>query len=79
MGDLLLSPDLEARIESLARRSRRSAAEVVADALVNGHSLDWQEDFLRRVGEGIEAADAGRFASEEELSRVRGKYGSRHS
>lgn len=69
-----ISESLKARVDAIARRSRLSPSEVVADALENGYSLEWQEQYLDRVEAGLAAADAGRFASEEQIRRVRDKY-----
>ncbi|RDE09775.1 ribbon-helix-helix protein, CopG family [Pelagibacterium lacus] len=69
-----ISENLKARVDAIARRSRLSASEVIADALENGYSLEWQEQYLDRVEAGLAAADAGSFASEEEIERVRNKY-----
>ena len=66
--------DLKARIDAIAARSSLSAAEVVADALENGHSIEWQEKFLDGVAQGIDAADRGEFASPAELARIVNKY-----
>jgi predicted transcriptional regulator len=66
--------DLKARIDAIAARSRLSAAEVVADALENGHSIEWQERFLDKVAQGIDAADRDEFASPAELARIVNKY-----
>lgn len=65
---------LKARIDSIAARSSLSVAEVIADALENGHSLEWQERFLDKVAEGVAAADRGEFATEEDLARIVNKY-----
>ena len=69
-----ITPELQARIDSIAARSNLSASEVIADALENGHSLEWQERFLDKVTAGIEAAERGEFASEADIERVRNKY-----
>ncbi|WP_375452697.1 CopG family ribbon-helix-helix protein [uncultured Devosia sp.] len=66
--------DLKARIDVIAARSSLSAAEVVADALENGHSIEWQERFLDKIAQGIDAADKGEFASPADLARVVNKY-----
>ncbi|WP_244487556.1 MULTISPECIES: transcriptional regulator [unclassified Aureimonas] len=65
---------LKARVDAIAARSSLSAAEIVADALEHGHSLEWQERFLDKVAEGIAAADRGDFASPSEVERVLHKY-----
>lgn len=66
--------DLKARIDAIAARSSLSAAEVVADALENGHSIEWQERFLDKVAQGMDAADRDEFASPAELARIVNKY-----
>jgi predicted transcriptional regulator len=66
--------ELKARIDAIAARSSLSAAEVVADALENGHSIEWQERFLDKVAQGIDAADRNEFASPADLARVVNKY-----
>ena len=72
--ELKIAPELRVRVDAVAARSSRTPAEIVADALENGHSLAWQERFVDRIAAGIEAADAGRFASSAELARVLAKY-----
>ncbi len=69
-----IAPALQARIDAIAARSRRSPADIVADALEHGHSLAWQEQFLDKVTAGIAEADAGLFASPADVSRVLNKY-----
>ncbi len=65
-------PGLLRRIEALMARTQMSRDEIVNEAL-RGY-LDWQEDFVRRVQDGIEAADRGDFASRDEVDRVFNKY-----
>jgi predicted transcriptional regulator len=72
--DLEITPELRARIDAIAARSSMSVSEVIADALENGHSLEWQERFLDKVAAGIAAADGGEFASDAEVERVLNKY-----
>jgi predicted transcriptional regulator len=72
--DLEITPELRARIDAIAARSSLSVSEVIADALENGHSLEWQERFLDKVAEGIAAADQGEFATPAEIERVLNKY-----
>lgn len=66
--------DLKARVDAIAARSSLSAAEIIADALQNGHSLEWQERFLDKVATGIAAADRDEFASADDIARVVNKY-----
>jgi len=72
--ELEITPELQARIDAIAARSGLSTSEVVADALENGHSLEWQERFLDKVAAGIAAADRGEFASPADIERVVNKY-----
>ena len=68
-------PDnLKARVDAIAARSNLSPSEVIADALENGHSLEWQEQFLDKVAQGIDAADRGDFATSDEVARTMNKY-----
>lgn len=69
-----LSPELRARVEAIAARSSLTPAEVVADALENGHSLDWQERFMDKIAAGLADADRGDFATQADLDAVRKKY-----
>lgn len=71
---LEISEDLKARVDAIAARSSLSPSEVIADALQNGHSLDWQERFLDKVATGLAEADRGEFASDADLDRIVGKY-----
>ena len=71
---LEIPDDLHARVDAIARRSGLSSSQVVADALANGYSLDWQEQFLDRVAAGVDAADRGDFAADDEIARVLNKY-----
>lgn len=66
--------DLKARVDAIAARSSLSAAEIIADALQNGHSLEWQERFLDKVATGIAAADRDEFASADDIAHVVNKY-----
>ena len=69
-----ITPELQARVNAIAARSSRSPAEVIADALEHGHSLDWQERFVDAVAAGRADIAAGRVASAADLERVRNKY-----
>lgn len=66
--------ELKARVDAIAARSSFSPAEIIADALQNGHSLEWQERFLDKVAAGTAAADRGEFATGDEVDRVVNKY-----
>ncbi|WP_312796625.1 transcriptional regulator [Tianweitania sp.] len=72
--DFTLPSSLRTRIETIAAKSGQSPAAVIADALENGHSLDWQEQFVDHVLAGIADADRGNFASAEDIDRVLNRY-----
>lgn len=72
--DLKLPDHLRARVESIAARSNLSTTDVLTDALENGRSLAWQEALLETVAKRAAAADAGDFASGEDVARVMNKY-----
>jgi predicted transcriptional regulator len=69
---VVADPELLRRAEALAARIQMSREEIINDAL-RGY-LDWQEEFLSRIQQGMEAADRGDFATEEEVERVLNKY-----
>jgi predicted transcriptional regulator len=69
-----LSPDLSARVDALAKRRGTSRAEIIRDALELGRSLDWQEEWLRRVEAGIAAAEKGDFVDDAEIFALLSKY-----
>lgn len=69
-----ITPESKQRIGSIAARSGQTAADIITDALENGHSLDWQERFLERVAKGVAVADNGEFATAAEIERVQNKY-----
>ncbi len=68
-------PDrLRDRVADIAARSNLSVSEVIAEALENGRSLEWQERFLAKVAMGLADAEAGNFASQGEVDAVLEKY-----
>ncbi|MCI5077177.1 ribbon-helix-helix protein, CopG family [Oricola sp.] len=69
-----ISPELSARIDELARRFGVDRAEIVREALEDGHSLIWQAEWRRRIEEGLDAANAGDFADAAEVDAVIAKY-----
>ncbi len=72
--DSAISEHLRPRLQALTERMNLSASDLVADALENGRSLAWQERFVDTVVRGIEAADRGDFAGEDEIAAVLDKY-----
>lgn len=69
-----ISDDLSRRIDALTARSSLTREQIIEDALAHGRSLAWQEKWIAGVQEGIEDADRGHFASEEEIAAVLNKY-----
>lgn len=69
-----ISDDLNRRIETLTKRSALTRSQIIEDALSHGRSLAWQEKWIAGVQEGLEEADRGDFASEEEIAAVLNKY-----
>lgn len=69
-----ISEDLSRRIDLLAARSDLTRKQIIEDALSHGRSLAWQEKWIAGIQAGIEAADQGDFATEEEIAAVLNKY-----
>lgn len=69
-----ISEDLSRRIDMLAARSTLTRERIIEDALSHGRSLAWQEKWIEGVQEGIEAADRGDFATDDEIAAVLNKY-----
>jgi predicted transcriptional regulator len=77
MGNTVQLPDdISRRIDSLVERSNLSRDQIVEDALSQGRSLAWQEQWVSGVMEGLAEADRGEFANEAEIEAVLTKYGS---
>ena len=61
------------QIEELAKATARTMSFLAIDALTNYvQSESWQ---IRDIQEGIEEADAGEFASDQQVKAVFAKYG----
>lgn len=58
----------------LTTRPMLTRDQIIEDALSHGRSLAWQEKWVAGVQAGIEAADRGDFADEEEIAAVLNKY-----
>lgn len=71
-----LPDDINRRIDSLVERSNLSRDQIIEDALSQGRSLAWQEQFVAGVLQGLAEAERGEFASEAEIEAVLNKYGS---
>jgi predicted transcriptional regulator len=66
--------DLDERVHAIAARSTLSPPDVIADALLHGRSLAWQEHFIDVVSARLAEADQGDFANTAERQRVLNKY-----
>jgi predicted transcriptional regulator len=61
------------QIEGLAKATARTKSFLAIDALTNYvQSESWQ---IRDIQEGIQEADAGEFASDQQVKAVFAKYG----
>ena len=62
-------------LDRLAKRTEKSRSWLVSRAVEDYVALnEWQ---IARIEEGIAAADRGDFASDEEMARIRHKFGGR--
>jgi predicted transcriptional regulator len=60
------------KLDEFARNSRRDRTQLINEAL--DHYLYLQEQNLRKIDEGIHAADAGDFATNEEVEAEFAKW-----
>lgn len=61
-----LSPEKEAKLQELALRSGKNAAQVLAEVV--DHLLDDEIAFRAAVRDGIAAIDRGEYLEEEEMN-----------
>jgi predicted transcriptional regulator len=68
-----LEPDLKERLEHLAAATHRSKSFLAAEAIREFVELnEWQ---IREIQAALQEADAGDFASAEEVDDVLGRWG----
>jgi len=72
-----ISKDLDRRIDALANRSSLTRSQIIEDALAHGRSLAWQEKWVEGVQAGLDDAERGDFATEDEIALVLNKYATR--
>lgn len=72
-----ISKDLDRRIDALANRSSLTRGQIIEDALAHGRSLAWQEKWVEGVQAGLDDAERGNFATEDEIALVLNKYATR--
>jgi RHH-type transcriptional regulator, rel operon repressor / antitoxin RelB len=64
--------EIKERLEELARTLQRSETWLVAEAIAS--YVDLQQWQIREIKEGIREADAGEFATDEEVAAVLSKW-----
>lgn len=68
-----LAPELKAQLDQLANVTRRSKSFLAAEAIREFVALnDWQ---VREIEQAVREADAGDFASADEVGAVLSKWG----
>jgi predicted transcriptional regulator len=72
-----ISKDLDRRIDALANRSSLTRGQIIEDALAHGRSLAWQEKWVEGVQAGLDDAERGNFATEDEIALVLNKHATR--
>ncbi len=67
-----LDPEILHALDQLADRTERSRSWLIAKAVQDYVALNsWQ---MEKIETGLREADAGEFASEDEVARVRAKF-----
>lgn len=69
---LTLRPDLLAGLDELAASTGRARAELAEEAVAK--YLDHERWAVERIKEGLRQAEAGEFASDEEMEETFNKY-----
>lgn len=67
-----LNEETEVRLNKVAEKLDRSRNWIVNEAL--GSFLDAEERYIAEIEAAIKEADAGDFATEEEIARLTSKY-----
>lgn len=67
-----LNPDEKALLDQIAGAQSRSEEELAAEAL--REYLKFEADQIRRIKEGVAAAERGDFATDEEVEAFFAKY-----
>ncbi len=72
MLTLRVDPKLKKKLDKLAKSTQRSRSFLAAEAIREYVSLnEWQ---IQEIEKGIREADAGNFATEEEVMAMRKKW-----
>lgn len=69
-----LPEDLSRRVDLLAQQTSMTRSRIVEEALSHGRSIAWQEQWIAGVKAGIEDADNGNFATDEDIAKVMSRY-----
>lgn len=69
-----LPEDLSRRVDLLAQQTSMTRSRIVEEALSHGRSIAWQEQWIAGVKAGIEDADNGNFATDEDIAKVLSRY-----
>lgn len=70
--NIIDDPELIGRIDALVARTTLSHKTIIKSALQD--YLDWNEEFIKKIEQGVKDADDGNFASQSEIDRVLNKY-----
>ena len=60
------------RLQGIASATEQDLQSIIAEAI--GAYLEWDEEFRADVEEGLRQADAGEFATEEEVKAVYARW-----
>ena len=66
--EVLLNPDLQAKLTRLAAERGRDTQTLVQEAIER--FVDYDEWFIREVEKGLAAADSGEFIDHEEIGKL---------
>jgi predicted transcriptional regulator len=65
--EVTLSPEQEAQLQRIARRTGRKTEALAQEAI--SHLLEHEERFIDAVERGLDSLDRGEFISHQELTR----------
>jgi predicted transcriptional regulator len=65
--EVTLSPEQEAQLQRIARRTGRDSEALAKEAI--GHLLDHEERFIEVVEKGLASLDRAEFISHQEVKR----------
>ena len=65
--EVTLSPEQEAQLQRIARRTGRNTEALAKEAI--GHLLEHEERFIQAVESGLASLNRGEFVRHEEVAR----------